>query len=216
MEEQRISNYERLCEQWRQKFLGMDQERLCAKLPELVRAGEYLTIRHFGRTFGVHAKTGYISDLDTGAPVPVNTRMDLYNLFWYAKEHAGRTGCWVPFRDVRDASPFTSAFEKHILAPFARTFSGHAQLLERAALSLGAQLLPRGDVGFQIDCFACIPMQFYFWDADDEFPAQANILFDSGVTDWIHVESTVTLASEGMNRLAEAAGLQLDDQGYGL
>ena len=50
-------------------------------------------------------------------------------------------------------------------------------------------------------------MRYLFWDGDDEFPAQANILFDKNVVDFIHVESTVTIAMEGLYRLAEAAGL---------
>ena len=52
-------------------------------------------------------------------------------------------------------------------------------------------------------------MQFLFWDGDDEFPAQANILYDASATDFIHVESTVTLASEGLFRLAQAACLPI-------
>ena len=42
-----------------------------------------------------------------------------------------------------------------------------------------------------------------------EFSAQANILYDYSVTDYIHVESTVSLATEGILRLAETAGLEL-------
>ena len=52
-------------------------------------------------------------------------------------------------------------------------------------------------------------MQYLFWDGDDEFSAQANILYDYSVTDYIHVESTVSLATEGILRLAEVAGLEL-------
>ena len=39
--------------------------------------------------------------------------------------------------------------------------------------------------------------------------SQANILYDYSVTDYIHVESTVSLATEGILRLAETAGLEL-------
>lgn len=189
--------------------MGMDQEKLCRKLPELQREGEYLTLIHFGRKFGVHTMTGEIAALEDEKPVSIGTRMDIYNLFWYSKETACFRNRWVPFRDVRDASPFASAFEKHVLIPFAQTFAGRAELLQKAAESLGAVMIKHGDVGFILKCFACIPMQFLFWDADDEFPAQANILFDYGVTDYIHVESTVTLATAGVLRLAETAGVPL-------
>ncbi|MDO4321824.1 MAG: DUF3786 domain-containing protein [Lachnospiraceae bacterium] len=208
MEAPGVSNYERLCEDWRKKFLGMDQEKLCKKLPELKKEGEYLTLLHFGRKFGVHRTTGKIAALADERPVSFTTQMDIYNLFWYSKETACIRNRWVPFRDVRDASPFAPAFERNVLVPFAQTFSGKTELLRKAAQSLDAEMVEHGDVGFILKCFACIPMQFLFWDADDEFPAQSNILFDYGVTDYIHVESTVTLATEGMLRLTEAAGIK--------
>ena len=51
-------------------------------------------------------------------------------------------------------------------------------------------------------------MQFLFWDGDEEFPAQSNILFDYSVTDYIHVESTVYLAVQGVTSLIEAADVE--------
>ena len=81
--------------------------------------------------------------------------------------------------------------------------------LENAFEKLNGLRLPLGDVGYQIDAFSCEPMQFYFWDCDDEFEAQANILFDYSATDFNHVESAVSTAEMGVRRLAELAGLPL-------
>lgn len=223
MKEKRASNYEKLCEDWRLKFLELDQEKLCRKLPELKPEGEYLTLFHFGQKYGVHRQTGQITALSnwlmrdgtggkeskTREEVSVNVRLDIYNLFWYSKETAYFQNRWVPFRELKNASPFASAFEKNILKPLAATFEGNPDKLKEAALALGAEILPQADVGFVLPCFSCIPIQFLFWDGDDEFPAQANILFDYSATDYIHVESTVTLATEGLVRLKKAAGLPL-------
>lgn len=81
--------------------------------------------------------------------------------------------------------------------------------LENAFEKLNGVRLPQGDVVYQIDASACEPMRFYFWDYDDEFEAQANILFDYSATDFNHVESAVSTAEMGVRRLAEVAGLPL-------
>ena len=223
MKEKRASNYEKLCEDWRLKFLELDQEKLCRRLPELKQEGEYLTLFHFGQKYGVHRQTGQIFALSYwlmrgGADdkasealeeVSVNVRLDIYNLFWYSKETAYFQNRWVPFRELKNAGPFAPAFEKNILKPLAATFEGKPDKLREAAQALGGEMLSQADVGFILPCFVCIPMQFLFWDGDDEFPAQANILFDYSATDYIHVESTVTLATEGLVRLKKAAGLPL-------
>lgn len=110
MKEKRASNYEKLCEDWRLKFLELDQEKLCRRLPELKQEGEYLTLFHFGQKYGVHRQTGQIFALSDwlmrgGADdkasealeeVSVNVRLDIYNLFWYSKETAYFQNRWVP------------------------------------------------------------------------------------------------------------------------
>ena len=202
------SNYEKLCLRWADTIKCADFDRLCALLPELRRSGGTLTIVHFGRAFDLACATGVITASD-GGEATLYERLNIYTLLGYCREGASLTGEWVPFRSVPGAGPFAPAFEKTVLLPFADTFSSHVELLRQAALSLGGTPLPHSDAGFRIPAFACIPMEFLFWDGDEEFPAQANILFDRGVTGFIHVESTVSLASVGLTRLAEEAGLPL-------
>lgn len=203
------SNYDKLNEVWRLKFLELDQIQLMKKFPELQEEGEYLTIRHFGRKYGIHRENGRIIALEDDRPVANEPKMNIYNLMWYAKDYAHFLDKWVPFQDVRSASPFAPAFQKSVLEPMALTFTDKVGALHEAARRIGGKAVPQGDAGYIIPAFACIPMQFLFWDADDEFPAQANILFDYSVTDFIHVESTVALAVEGLIRLAEAADVEI-------
>ena len=53
MKEERISNYVKLCEEWAQRFLKMDQADLHKRVPELKEENGFLTIIHFGRRYGV-------------------------------------------------------------------------------------------------------------------------------------------------------------------
>lgn len=214
MEEKRVSNYDRLCEEWRQKFLQMDTAALVRRLPGIKDEGDRLTMLYFGREYAVQKSDGVIVPPKGDGPVSNTTKLNFYNLFWYSKETAFFRNRWVPFRDVKNAGPFAPAFQRNVLEPFARAFSGRtAQLLE-AARQLGAQRIKQGDAGFVLHAFACIPMQFLFWDGDEEFPAQANILFDYSVTDYIHEESTVSLATDGITFLMEAAGVEPEGSRY--
>lgn len=211
--EQPASNYERLCLQWAEKVRAMDFAILRRRLPELQPLSGGYRIVHFGRAYRIDAGSGVITAED-GGPATRTQRLNIYTLLGYCRDDAVITGRWVPFREVPGAAPFAPAFDRTVLKPLAATFSGHLPELRRAAEALGAAPLQSGDAGFQLEAFACIPLQYLFWDGDDEFPAQANVLFDSGVTGFIHEESTVTLASEGFRRLAEAAGLPMLGGGY--
>lgn len=97
---------------------------------------------------------------------------------------------------------------------FSATFSGHAKELREAFIKLGGKGLPQGDVGYEIKAFQCIPLRFFFWDRDEEFEAEGNILFDYSATDFNHVESAVSIADVGIKRLAEIAGLPLRGKNF--
>ena len=59
-------------------------------------------------------------------------------------------------------------------------------------------------------------MRFFFWEKDEEFEAQGNILFDYSATDFNHVESAVSMADAGIRRLAEVAGLPVRGKAFGM
>ena len=114
---------------------------------------------------------------------------------------------WVPFADLRNARPFAPAYKIGVTDVFAETFSGHAEELRKAFMKLNGTELPQGDVGYQINAFACEPMRFYFWDRDEEFEAQANMLFDSEITEFMHEENVVCVAADAVYYLTLAAGM---------
>ena len=177
------------------------------RLPELQRTGGHLALWHFGRQLGVDRRTGAISSLSDGAAVDITPQLNVYTLFRYALPGAKLSGEWVPFRDLKDGGPFAPAFQRGVLTALARTFSGREDRLERAVVALRGGRI-HGN-GFLLHAFACIPVQLLFWDGDEEFPAQANLLFDRNATDFIHVESIVTIAGEALCQLAEAAALPI-------
>lgn len=199
------SNYEKQCEDWRQKFLTMDQEDICRRLPEIKKTEDRLILWHYGREFAVDRNDGRIQGLSDDRKVEIMPKLNIYTLFWYAKKDAVQTGNWIPFRELKGAAPFAAAFQQGILEPLAATFSGHEELLELAVKGLRGMRLSAS--GFQIFAFSCMPVKLNFWDGDDEFPAQANLLFDSSATDFDHVESIVTIATEALYQLADVSGL---------
>ena len=209
-----LSNYDRLCSKWAERISGMDIDALMKKLPELKKENDLLALRHFGRKYGLRLSDFSIVSLEKDGCVSQNARLNIYTLLWYSKSDARLSGDFRPFESLKGAGPFGPAFKQGVIEPFAAAFSGKTDALKQACTALGGKKLPISDVGFQINAFDCIPVQFYFWDGDDEFPAQANILFDYSCTDFIHVESIVTIATEGVRRIAECAGVSLNRNAF--
>lgn len=202
-----VDNYEMTCERWRKIFLEMDHEELAERL-QLDIDQEALYITYFEQKYRLDRKNGMIIlDGDPERNLTFHTIISIYNLFYYAKPGAAVKGEFVPFRKVKRAAPFDPAFQRTVLRPLAKTFEGHADLLEKACRALHGEPIRQGDVGYVIHAFACMPLTVVFWDGDDEFEAQSNILFDADITDFIHEETVVCVAADLVRRLCEEAGI---------
>ena len=159
LKETEKSNYDQVIENWRLKFLEMDQEKLIRKF-HLEADEEALYIVYFSRKLRIDRKNGEITD--HGVRPGFDTVMNIYNTFYYASEH-----------------PVAS----------------------------GGTPLPQGDVGYVLPVFPFLNIAVLFWDKDEEFDAQANMLFDSEITEFMHEENVVCVAADAVYYLTLAAGL---------
>lgn len=202
------NNYDQWRIDWRNRFLTLDREQLLRKLPFLKNCGPFLQVPYLGKLYSIRFSDGQILPPEN-TDLSLYDEMNIYTHLWYAKEGARLTGQWVPFEQLRNAGVFGPAFRQGNLLAFAATFTGHLDKLQTALERLGASALSVGDLGYRLDIFPSIPMEVIFWEGDDEFPSQVNLLFDSSAPDFVHVESIVTMASEALIHLAREVGLPI-------
>lgn len=202
-----IDNYEVIRQNWRQRFLEMDHAQLARRFG-LKMDDDCLYMTYFSHPFAISRSEGRIVRLDRPEmEIGFNLEMNFFNMFHYAKEQPAPSGEMVPFRKVKRAGPFEAAYQRTILAPFAERFTGHVAELAQAFRRLNARPLVQGDASGRLEVYPGLCVDVIFWDGDDEFPAQANMLFDSNITDYMHEENVVMVASDAAWYLADAAGL---------
>jgi len=201
-------------EAWRQRFLEMDHRALAERF-HLRMDGENLYLCYFSRPYAVSRRDGRIMRLDRPEEsIRFDTAMNFYNMFHYAVPRPVPSGELVPFRSVKRVYPFEAAYRKSILIPLQAYFSGHADALVRALEALNAAPMKQGDAGGRFDVFPGLQLAVTFWDGDDEFPAQINMLFDSNITDFMHEENVVCVAADAAHFLAAESGLGPLDGGF--
>lgn len=204
MLENRQSNYDQVIENWRLKFLEMDQEELIRKF-QLEADKEFLYIIYFSKRFRIDRKTGFITE--DGKSPGFDTVMNIYNTFYYSAAHPVASGNLVAFRQVKRVYPFEAAYRRTIISRLQELFSGKTEELRKACEALGGTLLPQGDVGYVLPVFPFLNIAVLFWDKDEEFEAQANMLFDSEITEFMHEENVVCVAADAVYYLTLAAGM---------
>ena len=204
MLENRQSNYDQVIENWRLKFLEMDQEELIRKF-QLEADEEFLYIIYFSKRFRIDRKTGIITE--NGKSPGFDTVMNIYNTFYYSAAHPVASGNLVAFRQVKRVYPFEAAYRRTIIFRLQELFAGKTEELRKACEALGGTLLPQGDVGYVLPVFPFLNIAVLFWDKDEEFEAQANMLFDSEITEFMHEENVVCVAADAVYYLTLAAGM---------
>ena len=204
MPENRQSNYDQVIENWRLKFLEMDQEELIRKF-QLEADEEFLYIIYFSKRFRIDRKNGFITE--DGKSPGFDTVMNIYNTFYYSAAHPVASGNLVAFRQVKRVYPFEAAYRRTIISRLQEPFAGETGELRKACEVLGGTLLPQGDVGYVLPVFPFLNIAVLFWDKDEEFEAQANMLFDSEITEFMHEENVVCVAADAVYYLTLAAGM---------
>ena len=204
MPENRQSNYDQVIENWRLKFLEMDQEELIRKF-QLEADEEFLYIIYFSKRFRIDRKNGFITE--DGKSPGFDTVINIYNTFYYSAAHPVASGNLVAFRQVKRVYPFEAAYRRTIIFRLQELFAGKTEELRKACEALGGTLLPQGDVGYVLPVFPFLNIAVLFWDKDEEFEAQANMLFDSEITEFMHEENVVCVAADAVYYLTLAAGM---------
>ena len=113
---------------------------------------------------------------------------------------------WVTFKDFRDAAPFVDGFVNNSERAIARSFSGRLDVLRDACRALGGEA-PKLEVSCQLkmqfQALPRVPVVLLYNDEDEEFPAEATLLFERRAERYLDMECLAILGWMLADGLAE-------------
>jgi hypothetical protein len=110
-------------------------------------------------------------------------------------------GKWVAYREIPGAGFYFSVFAKRAIEPLKKVFGENLDGFRTAAISLKGRPIEAGDAGYEFTLFPKTPLQLILYGGDEEFAAEANILFDASIRDQLSPEDVAWLASLLVYRL---------------
>jgi hypothetical protein len=111
------------------------------------------------------------------------------------------TGNWVSYREIPGASFYYSAFVRRAIDPLKKVFGHNVDGLLGAGEILGGQTIDSGDVGYEFRLFPHVPVRLILWAGDDEFPSEANMVFEENIKEILSPEDIAWLAGMLVYRL---------------
>ncbi|MGI6010019.1 MAG: DUF3786 domain-containing protein [Ruminococcus sp.] len=200
-----FADSEALSQQWWDKFADYDPSRIAGIL-NLAADEQYLYLTYFQMPYRLNLSNGHLEkqkDGEWNTHLFFNETMAIYHLLWYTVDHPVLSGQWVPGHALDGVVSRNGNFPDPLLTPFAKKFEGKAKKLDEICRMMGGIKLEKGDVSYEFEAFPQIKLRMVFWEADEDFPAQVQVLVDKRVTDFIHFETVGCLISDLFEKLEE-------------
>lgn len=133
-----------------------------------------------------------ISQLDGGQPVELIDKILILHYLLQAKG-TPLSNKLIAFQEFKEGAPYYPSFVKRSLKPLIEHFGQSPEILIELSKELGGYKSNMGDISVTIPAFARLPVTYVIWKGDEEFPANASILFDNTVLDYLPAEDVTVL-----------------------
>ncbi len=200
----RIDDYQQARDLAAEALAAEDLQDIARRSGFNTEGAALLRVPFLNRTYGVsYPRFEFVDRDNPEAQVPLQEQvLILHYLQGCRPRLAGR---WVAYREIPGAGFYFGAFVKRAVDPLKKVFGQNAAALRQAAAKLDAVPIETGSAGFRLNILPYTPLQMIVWEGDDEFPAEASILFDAAVGDYLSPEDAAWLASLAVYRLMALA-----------
>ncbi len=101
---------------------------------------------------------------------------------------------WVSFQELDGGKGYYPTFKKRVLDPVIKKYGKSPEALLTLIERFSAKTVPWGDYGIVLEALPQVPILLTLWKPDEEFSAEANVLFDASIKEVFPTEDIVVLA----------------------
>lgn len=164
-----------------------------------------LQIHYLGSDYLVDCESGEVTHIIGDTPVKTTVKVLILHYMLHAKKRQPLSRL-ISFREVRGGGAnYYPVFCKRAVLPLQKTFEKNIDKLIQAGIQLGGKSETYGDASITLPIFPLVPVTYIIWQADEEIPPSASILFDGNIISYLSCEDIVFAASFGTYELMNVA-----------
>jgi hypothetical protein len=142
--------------------------------------------------------------VDDGA-IPSSLIQGLILTYLYTADGAPPIDRWIGFRELPSGLFYASAFQGYTGNELARDLRSDVAGFKRASENLRGTVLSIGDVGYAFTVLPRLHLAVAMWAGDDEFPSQAQVLFEESAPHYLPTEALAIVGSLLVGQIVKAA-----------
>ena len=112
---------------------------------------------------------------------------------------------WLGFRELPDGLFYAQAFQSYTGAELVRSLNGDVASFVQASEKLQGEALAIGDAGYAYQVLPHLKLAVVMWAGDDEFPPQAQVLFQETAAHYLMTEGLAIVGSLLIGQIVKAA-----------
>jgi hypothetical protein len=161
-------------------------------------------VSFFGRLYEIRWPGAIVRRATDSENVDVATRILLLHYLLTA-DGTPMASKWITFRQLPGGLGYDAAFQGRANLRLARAFGHELAAFEGAAAALGGERLDFGDAAFSFRVLPRVWLAVILHLADEEFPANASVLFDASVHHYLPTEDLAVLGGMLAGQLIKKA-----------
>jgi len=186
-----------------ERLSGMDFEDRCQKAGMPVK-GRGAEVGLVDRLYNLDRESLEITPADNG-PLPELWEEIVILHYLIAADGSPKSGQLISYKQVPDGAPYYANFVKRTSGILLSVFGERLSDLRTAAKKLGAkEVSGYGDFALSIPALPRVDYLFVAYEQDDEFPPEAQVLFDSSIINYLPAEDITVLCQMICIKLARA------------
>ncbi len=196
-------NYEQALKIGLEIFDRRDPGRVAEKARvELV--GRSLVIPHLEKEISLNVDTHRFSFRETDEEAPIWLAILAIH---YLNNADGRhpTGRLKHFREFKEGHFYEPAFNRRTKEILVSVFGSDPEPMIKAGEKLKGKVLQTGDAAVELSYFPCVPITCILWRGDEEFPAEATVLFDETADIFFSAEDMAVAGQMAVLELLKAS-----------
>jgi hypothetical protein len=191
-----------------QSFSGLEpalmaERAAAAYLTDGLGTGTF-SVPFLGSVYDVEWPDGHTVRRQDQSKADIATRIILLH-YLIGAEGVPLKGKWIAFRNLPGGLGYEGAFRGRAGVRLAAAFGTDRLGFEKAARSLAGEALEFGDSSFLFRVLPRVWLAAILHIGDDEFPAEANVLFEATASHYLPTEDLAVLGGMLTSRLLRAS-----------
>lgn len=157
--------------------------------------GGQFTLDYIGEAYQLSFPEFEARDAKTGEECWAGLRF-LFLYYFQTADGTRLADRWISYRELPNGMFYVHAFQGYSGTRLVKAFENDLARFREAASKAGGETLSHGDAGFMFRALPKVPLAVVYWAGDDEFPPNANVLFDGSAGHYLSTDGLAVLGRE--------------------